>query len=82
MKKFFAFIEKHAIAVLVVVAAITAFFLVNALGIGLNASYTSFMPYGEASKVFHGGQDGQIPDLGIDDSQVPASIEKAWTDCS
>lgn len=78
MKKFFAFIEKHAIAVLVVVAAITAFFLVNALGIGLNASYTSFMPYGEASKVFHGGQDGQIPDLGIDDSQVPASIEKAF----
>ena len=51
MNRFFAFLGRHAIAVVVVIALITAFFLVNALGIGLNASYTSFMPFGEARNV-------------------------------
>lgn len=79
MKKFYAFIERQAVAVLIVVAAITAFFLVNALGIGLNASYTSFMPYGEAHRIYRGGESGQVPDLGVDDRQVPSSVQKAFS---
>lgn len=78
MNRFFAFIEKHAVAVLIVIALITAFFLVNALGIGLNASYTAFMPYGEADKQFYGGVSGQVMDLGVDDSLVPESVRKAF----
>ncbi len=78
MEKFFDFIERHAVAVIVVIALVTAFFLVNALGIGLNADYGAFMPYGEAHRVYQGGVSGQFPDLGIADRAVPANVEKAF----
>lgn len=78
MKDFFSFIERHAKAVLCVIAVITIFFLVNAIGIRLNGSYTAFLPYGEANRVYYGGLDGQIPDLGISDALVNESVEKAF----
>lgn len=79
MNHFFSFIERHAVSVLVLIALITVFFLFNAIGIGLNASYTSFMPYGESDKQFYGGVSGQIMDLGVNDNQVPESVSKAYS---
>ena len=70
MRDFFSFIEKHAISVIVVILAITVFFLINAFNIRLNGNYTAFFPYGEANRTYYGGKSGQIPDLGIDDDLV------------
>ena len=79
MNRFFTFIGRHAIAVVMVIVLITVFFLVNALGIGLNASYSSFMPYGEARRTYEGGVSGQLPDMGVDDKRVPEIIESAFS---
>ena len=79
MRDFFSFIEKHAVSVIILIIAITIFFLVNALGIRLNGSYTAFLPYGEANRVYLGGVEDQLPDLGIDEKLVPESVEKAFS---
>ena len=79
MRDFFSFIEKHAISVIVVILAITVFFLINTFNIRLNGNYTAFFPYGEANRTYYGGKSGQIPDLGIDDDLVEESINKAFS---
>ena len=78
MRDFFSFIEKHAVSVIVVILAITVFFLINTFNIRLNGNYTAFFPYGEANRTYYGGKSGQIPDLGIDDDLVEESINKAF----
>jgi len=79
MKKFFAIIEKYAIPVLIIIGVLTVFFLFKTFEIGLNASYSAFMPWGETNKTFYGGVEGQIPDFGIDEKKIPEIIESAFS---
>lgn len=79
MKKFFAIIEKYAIPVLIIIGVLTVFFLFKTFKIGLNASYSAFMPWGETNKTFYGGLEGQIPDFGIDERKIPEIIESAFS---
>ena len=64
MQKFFSFIGRHAIAVLVIIALITGFFGYQAMGIVLNADFGSLLPWGERTAYYQGGVDGQIANLG------------------
>ena len=64
MQKFFSFIGRHAIAVLVIIALITGFFGYQAMGIVLNADFGALLPWGERTAYYQGGVDGQIANLG------------------
>lgn len=63
MKKILDFISRHAKMTLFVIILITLFFLYQAMGIGLNASYGAFMPWGEYADTYQGGVEGQKPVL-------------------
>ncbi len=96
MDSFFRFIEKHPKAVIAIVLAITAFMLVQAMGIGLNGSYSAFIPWDENTDVFEGGVVGQtivtgternapkqkIPPAARSASEEPAASEAAADDAS
>ena len=59
MDRFFSFIGKHAKSVIISVLVITAFMLIQAVGISINASYSAFVPWDENTDVFIGGISGQ-----------------------
>ena len=96
MDSFFRFIEKHPKAVIAIVLAITAFMLVQAMGIGLNGSYSAFIPWDENTDVFEGGVVGQtivtgternapkqkIPPAARSASEEPAASEATADDAS
>ena len=63
MRHFLNFIYKHAKFVIAVVILLTVFFAYQATKIGLNASYSAFIPWGEYSDSFKGGVSGQLPVL-------------------
>lgn len=63
MKKFIEFISKHAIIILIIVGLLTVFFAYKAMGIGINADYGAFMPWGEYGNSYQGGVPGQKPVL-------------------
>ena len=67
MDRFFRFIEKHPISVIVIILVITAFMAFQMAGIKLNGSYTAFIPWDENSDEFIGGQDGQKIITGTED---------------
>ena len=57
MERFFKYIEKHAKAVVVLVAILTVFFGINALGLTINADYEIFMPWGEGEDSYVVGEN-------------------------
>ncbi len=63
MRHFLNFIYKHAKIVIAIVVLLTVFFAYQATKIGLNASYSAFIPWGEYSDSFEGGVSGQLPVL-------------------
>ena len=69
MKKILEFISRHAKITLLIIILITLFFLYQAMGIGLNASYGAFMPWGEYSDTYQGGVEGQKPVLAKAESE-------------
>lgn len=74
MNKFFNFIEHHAKLILVLIAIITVFFAYHATKLYINASFTSFMPWGEGTDTYKGGISGQKADLG-----TKKASEKSYT---
>ena len=69
MKKILDFISRHAKMTLFVIILVTLFFLCKAMGIGLNASYGAFMPWGEYADNYQGGVEGQKPVLAKADTE-------------
>ncbi len=56
MNNFLSFIEKHPKIILMSIALITLFFLIQATELSINADYSAFLPYGEALEIFNGGE--------------------------
>jgi Predicted exporters of the RND superfamily len=79
MKRLLSFIYKHAKAIIIVIALLTVFFAWQATKIGINASYSAFIPWGEYWDTFEGGVAGQKPvlskveDTAIDTSFIPST---------
>ena len=76
MNWFFRFVEKHPKVVIAVILVITAFMLYQAMGIGLNGSYSAFIPWEENTDTFRGGVSGQKPVTGVEKIRKE-SIEEA-----
>lgn len=69
MDKLLKVIGRHSKIVLFILFLLTIFFLIAALEIKINASFTAFMPWGEYTDYYEGGASGQIPKLGTADAE-------------
>ena len=73
MDKFFDYIEKHAQAVISLVALLTLVFAFFALKLNINADYEVFMPWGDGEDSYIVGENLQIKDNTVSSKDVENS---------
>ena len=72
---YFRYVEKHPKTVIAVILLITGIMAIQICDIGLNASYSAFVPWSESIDRFEGGIDGQKPVTGVEKNRFASFFE-------